>query len=425
MAQEQAVGSRCGTPDRETRLARFGSVASLVGADCSATSTNPDAQYDPDQVYEVPVVVHIITDNSGTGAISDALVDSQIEILNEDFLALVGSNGEPGTYTGIHFSLATEDPDGNPTTGITRSANSTWFNDGGGYYNTLNWDPHRYLNIYTNLAGGNLGYVPALPADGGGAIVGTPGDRVVILWSTFGRNAPFEPFNLGRTVTHEVGHYLGLEHTFNGCSSVTAPGCYTGGDLICDTLPENQPNFGDCSGAAPNTCGDPDPIHNYMDYSDDLCMWEFTPEQMRRMRCSLESWRPQLYSVAADCASSSLAADAGDDVSTCAGNGVSLSASGLAGAGGYSYSWSPTDGLDDPHSATPLATPTGTTVYTVTVTDSANCEALDEVMVQVIQIDGGRLPAWQNPPNYSPNYDPDGNGLVNLIDLLLILENCL
>jgi Pregnancy-associated plasma protein-A len=427
LSQDRPVTHRCGTPDRDARLARFGSVPSLNGADCSSTLTNPLAQYDPNQVYEIPVVVHIITDSAGTtGVISDNMVHSQIEILNEDFLALPDSNGAPGTYTGIRFYLATEDPSGNPTTGITRSANTTWFNDGGSYYNTLNWDPSRYLNIYTNNAGGNLGYVPALPADGNGFIVGTPEDRVVILWNTFGRNAPFSPYNLGRTATHEVGHYLGLEHTFSGgCSASTAPGCYSGGDLICDTLPESNPNFGDCSGANPNTCGNSDPIHNYMDYSDDLCMWEFSPEQMRRMRCSLESWRTDLYSVATNCANSTLEADAGNDVSTCEGVGVVLTASGVAGAGGYSYQWSPADGLDNPTSATPTATPGTTTIYTVTVTDSASCEAVDEVTVQVVAADGGRFVAWQNPAGYSPDYDLDGNGLVNLFDLLAILEACL
>ncbi|MHC5002024.1 MAG: M43 family zinc metalloprotease, partial [Planctomycetota bacterium] len=177
-----------------------------------------------------------------------------------------------------------------PTTGITYSNNTSWFNDNGSYWNQLAWDTSRYMNIYTNNAGGALGYVPDLPQ---GGIVGSNEDRVVILWSAFGRNAPIgPPFNQGRTLTHEVGHYLGREHTFNGgCGSASA--CYTSGDLICDTTPQSSPTDG-CSGSS---CGSPDPIHNYMDYSDDLCMWEFTAEQARRMRCTLEHYRPQLYEV--------------------------------------------------------------------------------------------------------------------------------
>lgn len=260
------------------------------GADCTFSRTNIRPQYDPTvEKYRIPVVVHIIESSNGTGAMPDSRVFSQIEILNEDFLALPGSNGAPGTDVQIEFYLATVDPNGNPTTGITRSVNTTWYNDGGSYWNSLAWDTDRYLNIYTNSASGNLGYVPSLPQSG---IAGSNSDRVVILHSTFGRNAPFSPFNLGRTVTHEVGHYLGLEHTFAGSCSNT----YTSGDLIVDTNPESSPTFG-CPGAR-NSCGLPAPFDNYMDYADDRCMNKFTPEQANRMRCSLIFYRPDLYSIA-------------------------------------------------------------------------------------------------------------------------------
>ncbi|MDF1808724.1 MAG: zinc metalloprotease [Phycisphaerales bacterium] len=259
------------------------------GNDCSFNRTNVLPQYDPSvERYRIPVVVHIIQTSGGTGAMPDSRVHSQIEILNEDFQALAGSNGAPGNDAQIEFYLATEDENGNPTTGITRSTNNTWYNDGGAYYNTLAWDTNRYLNIYTNNGGGALGYVPDLPQ---GGIAGSNSDRVVILQTTFGRNAPFSPFNLGRTVTHEVGHYLGLFHTFNG-------GCtnsYTGGDRIVDTNGESSPTFG-CPGSR-SSCGGPAPFHNYMDYSDDICMNQFTVEQNNRMRCSLLNYRPDLYEV--------------------------------------------------------------------------------------------------------------------------------
>jgi len=259
--------------------------------DCSFARTRIEAQYDPSvQKYRIPVVVHILERNNGTGGMPDSRVTSQIEILNEDFLAISGTNGGPGTDIQIEFYLATEDPSGNPTTGITRSVNDTWYNDGGAYYNSLAWDTNRYLNIYTNNGGGALGYVPNLPQ---GGIAGLNSDRVVILHSTFGRNAPFNPYNLGRTVTHEVGHYLGLEHTFAGGCSGTS---YTNGDWIVDTNPESSP-----TGGCPNSrtsCGQPAPIHNYMDYSYDICMNQFTPEQANRMRCSLIHYRPNLYTVA-------------------------------------------------------------------------------------------------------------------------------
>jgi hypothetical protein len=265
-------------------------VARGTPSDCTFSRTRIEPEYEPSVAkYRIPVVVHVISRTNGTGNLSDARVTSQIEILNEDFQAIAGTNGGPGTDVQIEFYLATEDPNGNPTNGITRSVNNTWFNDGGAYYNTLAWDTNRYLNIYTNSGGGALGYVPNLPQ---GGIAGSNADRVVVLHSTFGRNAPYAPFNLGRTATHEVGHYLGLEHTFSGgCSN-----SYTSGDLIVDTNPESSPTFG-CPGSR-SSCGSQAPIDNYMDYSDDRCMNKFTPEQANRMRCSLINYRPNLYTLA-------------------------------------------------------------------------------------------------------------------------------
>ena len=273
---------RCKTP----------SMAAGVGVegptDCAYSSTNPTSQYESTFLFLVPVVFHVIRHSNGQGNLSAAQVQSQIDILNEDFRGLPGTPGAPGYDTMIQFYLATVDPDGRPTTGITFSTNNTWFNDGGQYYNSLAWDPHRYLNIYSNNGGGALGYVPSLPQSGN---VGRKSDRIVVLWNTVGRNGSYgSPYNMGRTVTHEAGHYLGLWHTFDrGCGTNS---CYTTGDTICDTNKEQSAHWG-C--APRTTCSSPDPINNYMDYSDDRCMWEFTSEQSRRMRCTLEFWRPDLW----------------------------------------------------------------------------------------------------------------------------------
>lgn len=259
-----------------------------IPSDCaSSTTIRPEYAHTSGTLYRIPVVVHVLRSSTGAGNVSDALIQSQIDVLNEDFKALAGSLGENGTDCQIEFHLATTDPSGNPTTGITRTNNTTWYNDSGDYWTSLHWDTTRYLNIYTNQASGALGYVPALPHNG---IVGQTSDRVVCLWSAMGRNAPFgPPYNLGRTVTHEVGHYLGLYHTFqDGCAGGS---CYSGGDRICDTNSESSPFFG-CGSRS--TCGSPDPIDNYMDYSDDICMERFTVEQANRMRCTLENWRVDL-----------------------------------------------------------------------------------------------------------------------------------
>ncbi|MEM7756104.1 MAG: zinc metalloprotease [Planctomycetota bacterium] len=267
-------------------------LADVNPSDCTFSRTRIMPDYDPSvERYRIPVVVHVIQRTNGTGFLSNAQVESQIDILNEDFQALPGSLGAPGTDMNIEFYLATEDPQGNPTDGILNHTNNTWFNDGGSYWNSVAWDTNRYVNIYTNSASGNLGYVPNLPQ---GGIAGSNSDRVVVLYSSFGRNAPLADFDLGRTGTHEMGHYFGLEHTFSGgCGSSSS--CYTTGDLICDTNPESSPFFGCSSGRS--TCGSPDPIDNYMDYSDDICMNKFTPEQVNRMRCSLLNYRPNLYEV--------------------------------------------------------------------------------------------------------------------------------
>ena len=186
-------------------------------SDCSINNTNPSDAYDPSVVtYRIPVVVHVIRNSDGSqGNITESKVQSGIRILNEDFNALVGTNGENGNDCRIEFYLAEVDPDGNATNGITYSNNTTWFNDGGNYWDSLAWDPNNYMNVYTTTASGALGYVPFLPQEG------NPGgneDRVVVLWSTYGEDGPYgPPFDQGRTLTHEVGHYLGLFHVFDGC----------------------------------------------------------------------------------------------------------------------------------------------------------------------------------------------------------------
>ncbi|MEN8163432.1 MAG: zinc metalloprotease [Acidobacteriota bacterium] len=283
---------RCGTPDY---WAHPEVLPGRDTADCTMILTNPDPIYDPDltYVYEIPVVVHIIThDNGVTGDLTDQMVQSQIDVLNEDYLAMPGTLGENGNFTGIRFVLATEDPDGLPTTGITRTANTNWYNDNdeSGFKSTLMWDPNRYLNFYTNNTV-YLGYA-WFPQWG----VGGWQDGIVITYRAFGRNSPMYPYNLGRTATHEVGHWLGLLHTFqDGCGTASAPGCYSTGDRICDTDPDATQTFG-CPSAT--SCGSyPIPVENYMEYTDDACMELFTPEQANRARCSLTSYRPIGYSM--------------------------------------------------------------------------------------------------------------------------------
>lgn len=292
-----ADGFACTTPQFGTQAwpePRFPETLGPGPADCSFGQSRPDPFYEPNSPYEITVVVHVIMDSTCTdGQVSDATVMSQIDILNEDFLALAGTPGAQGADSQIHFALASTDPDGQPTTGITRDCNTTWYNDGGEYWQSLAWNPQRYLNLYTNTAANARGYVPFLPA-ADNAMIGDVSDRVVVNWLVFGRDSPFPPHDQGRTATHEIGHFMGLFHTyFDGCGTATAPQCYTTGDRLCDTAP-NATSHDLCPTGATSCGGVPVPIENYMELTDDTCMLGFTAEQAQRMRCTLLHYRPEL-----------------------------------------------------------------------------------------------------------------------------------
>ncbi|MAT42222.1 MAG: hypothetical protein CL609_07770 [Anaerolineaceae bacterium] len=271
---------RCGTPPISA-LNVEAQRAAL--SDCSFTLTVIRDEYNSGFVLEIPVVFHIIYGSDGTGNLTNQQIYDQIAVLNEDFRALPGTLGAPGTDTMVQFRLVD----------ITRTMNDNWFNDNdeSGYKSTLGWDPDNYLNIYTNTASGYLGY-SSFPQDSAGSVW----DGVVVLYEVVGgRDNGAGIYDEGRTLTHELGHYFGLFHTFE--SYPNPPGCYTGytlGDLINDTASENIDHY-DC--VQTTTCGTPDPITNYMNYTPDNCMNNFTPEQSNRLICSLVNYRPQLYEV--------------------------------------------------------------------------------------------------------------------------------
>jgi len=245
-------------------------------SDCSLFRTTISNQYFPSRTIVLPVVFHVIQRTDGTGALSDRQIADQIEVLNEDFGAVSGSLGENGYKTRINFTLA----------GITRNRNNSWFNDTDemDYKEELAWDPDRYINIYTNSASGYLGY-SYYAQEAAGEIF----DGIVVLYEVVGgRNNGADLYDQGRTLVHEMGHYLGLLHTFeDGCTN-----SYSSGDLIVDTNPEAEEHY-DC--IQTYSCGVADPIHNYMDYTPDTCMDRFTREQANRMVCTVLNYRPLLY----------------------------------------------------------------------------------------------------------------------------------
>jgi Pregnancy-associated plasma protein-A len=255
----------------------------------------------------IPVVVHIIHrgESVGTGTnISDAQVQSQIDVLNEDYNRLnpdrlqtrsewAGVAGNPQ----VNFRLACRTPSGQVTNGITRRASPTAttiysiatdnikFTSQGGQDA---WATDRYLNIWiapqlTSASG--LAYA-TYPDE----YVGAPEkDGIVVLFNIFGRGFPNHPprFSLGRIVTHEIGHWLNLNHIWG--QKGNGSGCNDSDD--CDDTPnQDGPN-----NINPNTCPtfphiscnngpNGDMFQNYMDYTDDICKNIFTRDQSLRMR---------------------------------------------------------------------------------------------------------------------------------------------
>jgi hypothetical protein len=243
----------------------------------------------------IPVVVHVVHKTAAQN-ISDTQIKSQIDVLNLDFRKKNADLSKiPAPFRAlaadarIEFALADKDPSGNPTNGITRrSTTVTSFTDddkvkhasSGG---TDAWPADKYLNIWVcPLGGGLLGYAQF---PGGPAAT----DGVVILQSAFGtQGTAAAPFNLGRTATHEIGHWLNLRHIWGDDGG----GC-NGDDFIADT-----PNQADSNPGKPafphiscNNGPNGDMFMNYMDYVDDDTMFMFTAGQVERMQACLDGDR--------------------------------------------------------------------------------------------------------------------------------------
>ncbi len=252
-------------------------------------------------VITIPVVFHVVY-NTAAQNISDSQIQSQIDILNEDFRRLnADAVNTPGDFSGIasdveiEFCLATQDPNGQVTNGITRTQTSKTefplntsldyravkFNSSGG---KDAWPSSDYLNFWVaNLGGGILGYA-TFP--GGDPAI----DGVVCGYRFIGnQGTATAPYNLGRTATHEVGHWLNLRH-------IWGDGNCNADDFVADTPTAGGPNYSGspCTYPGPNSCNDggddlPDMFQNYMDYSDDGCMNLFTIGQKNRMRSLFEA----------------------------------------------------------------------------------------------------------------------------------------
>ncbi|KAJ3021223.1 UNVERIFIED_CONTAM: hypothetical protein HDU68_009733 [Siphonaria sp. JEL0065] len=217
----------------------------------------------------IPTYFHIISNGYGyaNGEVPDSFIKEQINVLNAD-------------YTGkVQFYLA----------GVTRKNNTAWWSavTGSAVFGemarALRVGGAETLNIYSNNPGSGLLGVATLPS----SYSSDPkGDSVLIHYGSF-PGGTLSSYNLGKTATHEVGHWMGLYHTFQG-------GCSSPGDYVDDTPAEASSASGcpvnrdTCTGASfPGL----DPVHNYMDYSIDSCMDQFTPGQYSRMQAQYQLYR--------------------------------------------------------------------------------------------------------------------------------------
>lgn len=252
-----------------------------------------DSKHGKKAVVTIPVVFHVIHEY-GPENISKAQILDQMRILNEDFRRRNADTSitraifkSIAVDCEIEFKLATKDPNGGCTDGITRTV-STLTNGGDEAAKKLIiWDQSRYLNIWVvktiGRAANILGYA-VLPTSGDKS-----GDGIILRASYVGSIGTGDPNYAGRTLTHEVGHYLGLWHPFQNSGEDDDCGtsnCQRSGDWICDTPPVLKESFG-CNTSS-NTCTNdspdlPDQIENFMDYADGKCANMFTKDQRTRM----------------------------------------------------------------------------------------------------------------------------------------------
>lgn len=284
-------------------------AASLQQAQSAARlwlAQHPNAGHErTSALITVPVVVHVVYITPAQN-ISDQQIYSQIAILNQDYRRLNADTINTPTVfdsiaadIGIEFCLATLDPSGNPTNGITRTSSTG--GTFGSFFNPFSedvkstatggidpWPTNEYLNIWVcNLFPGLLGYAQF---PGGDPAL----DGVAITFTAFGNMGTVTaPSLLGRTASHECGHWFGLFHIWGDDSD-----CVTGSDSIPDTPNASGASSSDCQ-VTRNSCSNEDPywgtfdpndmVQNYMDYSHDSCMNMFTLGQKARMMSFLYS----------------------------------------------------------------------------------------------------------------------------------------
>ncbi len=256
-SQEEYVNSglRCTTQQMSTDEMEF------IEAEMEAFLADV-GENNTEKAISIPIYYHIIT-NGTQGAITQSQLNSQTNVLNAAYAS-----------AGFSFYQA----------GVTTTNNANWYTMSGSYETqaktALRVGGPETLNFYiAGIGGGLLGWA-TFPS----WYAGDPIDDGVVCLNQSLPGGTAAPYNLGDTGTHEVGHWLGLYHTFQG-------GCTTTGDYVDDTPREKSAAYGCPTGR--NTCRQAgnDPINNFMDYTDDSCMYEFTAGQGARMNAQWNQYR--------------------------------------------------------------------------------------------------------------------------------------
>ena len=253
-------------------------------------------------IITIPIIVHVLW-KTNTHNISDAQIQSQIDVLNEDYRrANIDKINTPNVWqtiaadSEIEFCFGSTDQNGNPTTGIERiqtthgkfGMNSDIHTSSAG--GADDWPNDDYLNIWVcDIQSGLLGYASP-PSNWIG-----DGDGLVIGYQYFGRIGNVQaPYHKGRTATHEIGHWLNLDHIWGGWGNC-------GNDQVNDTPKQEKENYS-CPAFPlnPNSCNTTnssgDMFMNYMDYTNDACMNLFTNGQKTRMLAAINNYRSNMLS---------------------------------------------------------------------------------------------------------------------------------
>ena len=411
-------------------------------------SNNTSSSKSMPNIITIPVVVHVIYKNSSQN-ISDAQIFSQIDILNEDFrMNNSDASSVPSAFAGaaadceIEFCLAVRDPNGNVTTGITRTYTTT--SSFSGYtsmkYSSTGgqdaWNTSDYLNIWVcNLASGLLGFA-TFP--GGNSST----DGVVCDYAYFGNTGTAtSPYDLGRTATHEVGHWLNLYHIWGDS--------YCGNDYVSDTPKHEESNYGCPSYPHASSCSGTgstgEMFMNYMDYTNDACMFMFSSGQKNRMRATLNGSRSSLLSslgcqvvyppIILSSTTTNLSCNLANDGS------INLSA--IGGVSPLSYAWSNgsttqdilnlssgyynvtvTDAVGQTESSTFYISEPSPIIITYTVNSTSQTGFSDGSIFTTVS--GGTAPysfSWQGPNGYSASTQDIQNLIAGTYFFYVIDDN--